>query len=58
MSAETLPQSSEHAIPHPYEREALVLLHRAGWTTGELSMTFQADERSIRRTIAAEEVDP
>lgn len=65
MSAEdanrkTLAERSQCAIDHPDERQALVLLHRAGWTTAELSMTFQASENAIRRTIAAEtvEVDP
>lgn len=36
------------------EREALVLLHEAGWSAGELAMTFGASEKTIWRTLQFE----
>ena len=42
------------AIAHPYERQALVLLDRAGWDVGELAMTFQVSEATVRRVLDAE----
>lgn len=47
----------ERAVRHPLEREAVTLLARAGWTRGELAMTFQCSESSIGRLLAAEGVE-
>jgi hypothetical protein len=43
-------------VSHPYEREAVVLLYQAGWSVGELKMTFQCGDGAIRRVLAAEGV--
>jgi DNA-directed RNA polymerase specialized sigma24 family protein len=45
------------AIQDPREREALALLAQAGWTHGELAMTFQLSESSVRRLLEAEGID-
>jgi len=47
---------SECAISHPYERRAVVLLHQAGWTSGELAMCFGISESSVARLIETEVV--
>jgi len=54
--SKTVAERAECAIAHPYEREAVALLYQAGWSLGELSMTFQVSEASIRRLLVAEGV--
>jgi hypothetical protein len=49
-------EQSQCAISHPYEREAVALLWQAGWTRGELRMTFQVSDGAIDRLLAAEGV--
>jgi len=49
-------EQSTCAISQPYEREAVALLYQAGWTVGELSMTFQASDSTISRLLVAEGV--
>lgn len=44
------------AVSHPYEREAVALLYQAGWSVGELKMTFQCSAGAIRRLLADEGV--
>lgn len=48
---ESMAIRSEAAVSHPREREALVLLATAGWSTAELAMTFQCDEKAVRRVV-------
>jgi hypothetical protein len=49
-------ERSECAISHPYEREAMALLYQAGWSRGELAMTFQVGEGAVARLLVAEGV--
>ena len=54
--SKSLAERSKCAISHPYEREAVALLFQAGWSRGELAMTFQTSDETIRRLLAAEGV--
>lgn len=47
-------ERSEQSIPHPYERRAVVLLRRAGWSVDELTMTFQCSESTLYRVLEQE----
>jgi len=44
------------AVKHPLEREAAAMLYQAGWSVGELSMTFQCSDNAVRRLLADEGV--
>lgn len=50
-AAHQLARKDEVAVAHPREREALYLLATAGWSTGELAMTFMVDEKGVRRVV-------
>lgn len=54
MSELSYAELSEAAVSHPYERRAIVLLHQAGWSSGELSMCFEISESSVARLIETE----
>ena len=54
--SKTPPERSKCGITHPYEREAIVLLSRAGWTHSELAMTFLISEAAVVRLLEAEGV--
>lgn len=49
--AHDLATKDEVAVANPLEREALYLLAAAGWSTGELAMTFMVDEKGVRRVV-------
>lgn len=51
IDGEDLVKRTERAVGHPREREALALLATAGWSTSELAMTFQCDEKAVRRVV-------
>jgi len=55
--SESLAERSRCAISDPREREAIALLSAAGWTHGELAMTFQIGEDGITRLLEAEGLD-
>lgn len=48
---ETPAERAKKAIPHPWEREALWLLWRAGWDVSELSMVFEVSASTVRRIL-------
>lgn len=54
--SKTPPERAQCAISHPYEREAIALLSRAGWTHSELAMTFLISEPAVVRLLEAEGV--
>lgn len=53
-SEKTAGQLARTAIANPYERRAAVLLFLSGWTIGELAMTLQVGEDSIRNLLVEE----
>lgn len=55
FEAQTPAEQSRAGIDHPYEREAIRLLHAAGWSSGELVMCFQVGEGAIARIVNEEE---
>ena len=54
--SKSLGDQQHAAISHPYEREAVALLYRAGWSISELSMVFETGDGAVRRLLAAEGV--
>jgi len=55
--SEHLTDVRRRAIQDPREREAIALLSAAGWSHGELAMTFQLSESALRRLLEAEGLD-
>lgn len=51
MADITPAEASMRAIQDPREREAIQLLHTAGWSTRELGMVFECDKETIARIV-------
>ena len=50
----SLPERMRAAVSHPYEREAVALLYRAGWSVRELQMCFECSDSTIYRVLKSE----